>query len=374
MALNFKSILPKKLRYFLIDRYVKYKHKKYDGKVAFLTYPPKYVTIGITGYCGFNCKFCCSHSKDAKYAPSNHQYKIAYNLTYEEFLKLVDMIIKAGVPHIHIAGVGEPLFNPDFFEMIDYLLKFYPYTSLQTDFMKKLVEKQDAINNILKRKKKIKYITTDLYPEAYHNEIKIGSNFDYVVNCLEEISKHSNIIIDIHHILTRQTYKYIDTLVYDLHKRKIKFKLNIVHLIPMNFNDFTSSSNIYYSEDNYITEELNKVKKLGNKLNIKISLPLPWDQYKNKGKCLSPWTRIQIMPSKKIKEEEWYGNAILSQCLAVTNGDLYSLGNLLKYDNFMEFWNNPYLVDIREKIINGNYPDNWCKNCLKYNVPGMLQS
>ena len=51
-------------------------------------------------------------------------------------------------------------------------------------------------------------------------------------------------------------------------------------------------------------------------------------------------------------------------CAAVVRGELSSLGYLFDYENIMDAWNNPVLVEIRENMIRGKYPDEWCKTCM----------
>lgn len=355
-----------KLRHYLNVYLVNSKHKKYDGKISVLDYPPLFVTIGITGYCGFKCQFCVSHAVEAE---GNHQHKVPFNMPFDEFKKIVDLFHQAKVPHIHIAGLGEPLFNKDFFRMFDYVTDKYFYSSLQTDFIKSMFEKKNIIEKIVERKDKIKYITTDLFPKPVHNKIKIGSDYDYVVSSIEKIAKsNSKIKFRIHQILTKQSYKDMASTILEFYEKGINFAYDVVNLHTLNFNDFTSLENAYHSTDTQITEELRKIKELSEKLGVEVNIPEPWDIFAEKSnkKCLNMWSKFQIMPSKKLPVEKWKGNAITSQCIAETMGDFFTIGNIFEHDTFMDFWNNDKLVKIRENMINGIYPDVMCKKCFKY--------
>ena len=184
-----------------------YKHKKYDGKKVVLDFPPHFVSIGITGYCMNACEFCSSHCPDSgKNNFTNHQYNIPFFMNFRDFRRIVDMCYLAKVPHVHIVGVGEPFLNKDIFRMMDYVASKYCKVSIQTNFDKKLVESQNIIEKILKRKKIIKSITVDIFPREFHNEIKKGSNYDFLINSIERISNNSNIHFDIHSILTKKSY------------------------------------------------------------------------------------------------------------------------------------------------------------------------
>jgi len=360
-------------RYLFIQRlfniWINQMHKKYDGKIAILHYPPRYITIAISGFCMYQCLFCASHCPDSgKDIRSNHQYKMNYFVPYQEFCKIVDMCYKANVPHVHIVAAGEPFLHKDVFKMMDYLAYKYGDVSIQSDFDKNLFKKRNIFEKIIHRGNVISEITTDLFPPDVHNQIKIGSTYKDVVDAMEFLSRKTDIHFRVHNIITKLTYKRIDDSILELYKKNINFTYDIVNLHTHGFNEFTSPDNAYLSSDIQITTKLNKIRKLGEKLGIKINIPEPWDEmFKfNNGNCLGFWNRFQITPSKRVHREKWVGNAIPSQCNAVVIGDLYSLGNIFDYDNLMELWNNTKFIHLRKNLINGKYPDKMCKTCYLY--------
>lgn len=340
-------------------------HRIFDGKKAYLNYPPKWVTVGITGSCNFKCDFCCSHSPESgKNNRTKHQYKMPFNLSVDNFKKIIDMCHEGGVPNIHVCGTGEPFIHPQILELLDYVISVYFCVSLQTDFGKLLFERKNILSEIICRKDHITYITTDIFPKEIHNGIKKGSDFNYLLKCMEKISKETDIVFKAHVLLTKKSSKGITGLLHTLHERKINFLLEIVNLFPLGFNDFTSIDNVYMSSDQQITAELNQVKTLAKELNFKVIVPPPWDIVnKEKDPCLVFWEKVQTMPSKKISRHKWPGNAIPQQCPAVVLGEISSIGNLLEYGTFMEFWNNDVLVNIRKRIMSGKLPDEACRQC-----------
>lgn len=344
--------------------------KRDYGKCAYLNYPPKYISIMITGYCTNSCQFCACHCIDSgRDERSKHQYNIPYSLDYKTFCKIVDMCYTAKVPHVHIVAAGEPFLHKEVFKMIDYLTSRYCKFTTQTNFNKKIFESGEILKEILKRKNLIKYITSDIFAPDIHNIIKKGSDYEFLLDTMEYLSKKGKILFDLHTILTKQTYKNLDKVILDLYKRKIKFTYTLVNLHPHNFNKFTSKENRYMSTDKEITIELQKLRKLADKLKINLSIPLPWDKEvsKDKGYCLTFWDRFQLIPDKNLPKEKWIGNVVPSQCNAVVLGDLYSLGNLFEHKNLMDFWNNKKLLEIRRNLINRKYPDKMCITCYKYN-------
>jgi 2-iminoacetate synthase ThiH len=179
MFLN--NIVPRKTQLTL--DHIRFKRERYKKSV--LSYPPRSVTIGITSYCNNKCVFCAYHSHDAKGKSNVHG--LNYNLYLNDFKRIVDMCYEGRVPHVHICGTGEPFFNKEILNMIDYSINVYGKASIQTNFWKPLFEKKDYYNEIIKRAKHIEYITTDILSgnPGQHNELKKGSSYYDVLYAME---------------------------------------------------------------------------------------------------------------------------------------------------------------------------------------------
>lgn len=350
-----------KIKYLKI--YLRYKREFY--KKFTLSYPPLQVSIGIISACAFRCKFCSYHCDDAK--GKSNVYNIPFILKFEDFKKMIDMCYQGNVPKVHITGTGEPFLHPDIIKMMDYAISVYGYISLQTDFYSVVFEKYNYLDQIIKRKKYIKYITTDILSgdPAEHEDIKKGSSYSHLLNSMKYISKHSNILFGAHLIITKHNYQNLNQIIEDLSKRRINARLEIVNLHPSNFNEFTSLDSVYTSKDEDITNALIDAKLHGKKKGIKVSIPDPFD--KKEGQCGSFWTRFQTWPVKGNDPKRYHENVIIGGCNAVVKGNLNSLGYIFDYDNIMDLWNNEHFVKIRENLIKGIYPDKECVNCQSYN-------
>ena len=103
---NPKQFLKNIFKLHLYNLKFSYDHKKFDGKKIFLNYPPKFVSIGITGYCMNTCEFCSSHCPDSgKNKFTSHQYNIPFFMNFKDFCKIVDMCYLAKVPHVHMTNL-----------------------------------------------------------------------------------------------------------------------------------------------------------------------------------------------------------------------------------------------------------------------------
>ncbi len=334
-------------------------------KNSVLSYPPRSLTLGISSACNNKCVFCAYHAEDAKNGKSNVQ-GLNYSISMENFKKIINICYRGRVPHVHICAPGEPFLHKNILEMIDYAIKIYGITSFQTNFHRAVFEKNNYYDEIIKRGRYVKYITTDVLsgdPDE-HEALKKGSTYEDVFSTMEKISKHTNILFRVHLILTTYNYKHINNLIDDLHKRKINATLEIVNLHPHNFNQYTSNEAVYTSGNTDIEKALKEASELGKKKGIPVSVPQPFDSHKNP--CGSFWTRLQTWPVAGNDPERYHENVIVGGCNAVVIGDLNTLGYFFDYENIMDLWNNEILVDIRKNLLNGVYPDKACVTCQSY--------
>lgn len=338
------------------------REKEYRKK-AVLSYPPLWITIGVTSACKNRCIFCSYHGDDAKYI--SNAYGLSYMLSYEDFIKIVDMAYDDGVPELHICGTGEPFLNPDILRMIDYVIGKYGEVSLQTEFWKTLFERKGLLDELIKRQQHITYISTDILscdPKEYER-IKKGSSYSELMDTLEYIGKNSDLLIKAVVIITRQNYKNIKGIIDELYNRNVNTELLIVNLLSYDYSEYTSSDNVYRSEDEQITDALLEVKAYAAKKGVKITLPKPADKEDD---CYVFWSEFQTWPVKGCNEARYGENMIPHACAAVIRGELNSTGYLFDYQTMMDAWNNDKLVEIRKNMINGIYPSEWCKRCFYY--------
>lgn len=340
-----------------------YKHNEEYRKQSILSYPPLWMTVGVTSACSNHCLFCSYHGQPAK--GISNTYGLPFRLSYEDFTKIINLAKDGGVPEIHICGTGEPFLNPDIIKMVDYVITKYGEVSLQTGFWKTLFDKNNYLDELIKRQKHITYISTDVIsslPEE-HDRIKAGASYKELLETMDYIGKNSNLIIRAALIITKQNYKNIKGIMDDFHKRNINLELLIVNLLSYDYSDFTSSDNVYTSKDIDITKHLQEAKQYAEELGIKMFPARPADQEED---CYVFWREFQTWPVKGCEKNRYGENMIPHACSAVVRGELNSVGYLFDYNTIMEAWNNEKLVQLRKNMIHGKYPSNWCRKCVYY--------
>lgn len=366
---DFNSYISERDDNFILSDLFYYKDKEiYEKeylKEAVLHYPPRHITIGVTSACKNKCIFCSYHGEEFK--ETSNVYGLPFMLSLEDFKRMVDMAYQGGVHKIHVCGTGEPFANPQILNMLDYAIAKYGKVSFQTEFWPDLFKKNNYLEEICKRQKGIDSITTDIISadEALHSRIKKGTSLIELIGALKYISENSNIVLRINMILTHENAEKI-TKIIDLFLGNgiTNFRLDICNLFSYEECSFASSDNVYVSNDIEITKELLEVVDYGRNKGIEVNIPSPAD--KTNEMCKIFWQKFQTWPVKGCKQERYGENMVPVACAAVVNGDLNSLGYLFDYDNIMDAWNSPKLVEIRTNLLKGIYPSEYCKNCYLY--------
>jgi MoaA/NifB/PqqE/SkfB family radical SAM enzyme len=314
-----------------------------SGRVARLPYPPRYITIGIVGDCTNRCLL---------------------------FKRIVESARKARVPHIHLCGQGEVLMRRDFWRFADYVIDRYGSVSFQSNLHPALVRRH--YDEIIKHQDGISGITTDIlspHPEI-HNRIKVGSDLDSVLEIMTRISSDTDQMIVFHlsYIITKQTYRDIDTLLLNLRDRGVNFAISFNLLYTygaLRENEFLCRENVVDRADSEVWDELDRARAVLALEGISVHFPSSATPSGRKV-CSRLWKVAQIVfPDREIPEERWWGNAIPQACSAVVTGPFSSMGNLFDHDSLMGFWNNQELVAIRKSFIDGGYPFDECRRCLE---------
>lgn len=341
-------------------------------KKAVLSYPPRHLTICITSVCNNRCVFCAYHSRDAAQGASN-VYGLKYQVSLDEFKRMVDLAWAARVPKVHICSSGEPFLHPDVLGIMDYCIEVYGHTSIQTNFHREVFRRGNYLEEVLRRKDRITKITTDLLagdPDL-HNELKKGSSYHDVLDAMEYLSARSDLFFEAHLILTKQNFRTLEPLIRDLARRKINCYLAIVNLDPYDFNEYTRVEMQYLPHDEEMTEALRQARKVGQEVGIKVQIPEPVGS--KSLPCGAFWSRLQTWPTRGIPDDKLTHNAIMGGCGAAMVGDLKTIGYVLDYDDLMDLWNNPLLVEIRANLIDNIYPDNECSRCQSFQPGGVVR-
>lgn len=329
-------------------------YEKEYMRESVLHYPPLWVTLGICSPCPYHCDFCAYHSLDAR--KISKVYNVPFVMPLEQAKSLIDFFHAGGVPKIHICATGEPLYHPDFFAILDYVIAKYGSVSFQSNFPPDLVEKRNAIENIIKRLPFISYIAIDLM----HNQNIKGGKDGEIYHILKRLQPQDRSLFFGSFLLTRKNWRDLENVVRAIHAHKLNIPLKTVRVFPHGINEFTAPENAWKNELLNVEERegLMEIFGLARSLGVKLHLFNEDESIE----CSVFWKKIQIWPTR-ISEKDRLDNIIPHACNAVVLGDIGSLGYVSDYNDIFSLWNNRILQELREKIINNKYPDAHCVNC-----------
>lgn len=342
--------------------YLRHLYRQECGKKEIVSYPPLWMEVSTISACMNKCIFCAYHGEDAKNNSNAYAPNLPYRLSFDNFKRIADMAKAGGVPELHLCATGEPFLNTEILKMIDYSIDLFGEVSLQTGFSKELFEKNNFLEELIKREKHISYIATDIMSavEDVHNGIKKGHSLADLMEAMTFIGKNSSIKIKATLIITKKNYKDLKKVIDLFVERNVNLHLLVVNLLPYNYSEFTSFENVYVKEEHEITRELEELAAYAREKGVSVSIPKPAEL---ESECNVFWLEFQLWPVNGCHTERRWENMIPHACTAVIRGEMNSIGYLFDYPTIMDAWNNENIVKIRRSLMDGKYPSEWCRYC-----------
>jgi len=150
---------------------------KLAGAALFLPYKvhvlPRHLQLDITTSCNLNCRMC--YAKKVVTDGEKHRH-----LTIEQFNKIFDSLHPASV---NLAASGEPLLNPDLFEIIAYARKNKCITIIATNFV---AADTTLIGRLVDSGPDIMKISIDGATKNVYERVR-GPYYDRLVSNLKEL-------------------------------------------------------------------------------------------------------------------------------------------------------------------------------------------
>jgi len=170
---------------------------------------PKAVAVEVSSWCNLNCAFCVT--KDIKV----WEHREKKFLTFVEFKKLVDDI-EYFCGRINFACAGEPLMNPEIYDMFAYANQKGIFTSLFTNAT--FLTSQN-IENLLNSPPTRIFTALESFDKVVYEKTKVGAKHDIVKSNIENLvaqkkkkgQKTPQIVLRM--VVTKKNYQEIDNYV-----------------------------------------------------------------------------------------------------------------------------------------------------------------
>lgn len=333
---NIKS--PKKIPNLLGAYYATLKKPTYHYFLPFS------LDIEPTIRCNLKCPSC----------QSPHLKRDQKDLTFSLFKDILDQFDT--LLEIKITGMGEPLLNKEFFEMVSYAkdknISVFSFSNA------KIID-QSMAKEIVKSGLREITISVDGAISKTHNNIRVDSDLDQVLRAIEMLvsvrGKLKYPIISVWFVGRKSNIHELSDLL-DICK-----KLGIDYLTCQ--HDLTYWGKEEYKEKmkedalgkdiKFAKEIINDVAKKAIYLGVKF-INFQKNKFSNKfGKeCYLPWRSCFIATDGRVVP-----------CCLLADPEVISLGDLSK-DSFKGVWNNDNYQNFRKRIKEHNIPT-FCCDCYE---------
>jgi radical SAM protein with 4Fe4S-binding SPASM domain len=325
---------------------------------------PFYMQIEATTHCNLACKMCVR----------NETIKNPMHLKFDKFKELFDQVVPK---KLTLSGVGEPMLNPELYDMVDYARKHGTQVMIPTNATilkrRKLSEKLvDAGLNVLK-------ISVDAASKETYLKVRLEDYFDDIIEgiqVLEDVKRERKTRfpeLRFDFVILEDNFHEIPDLVM-LSKR---LGIKIIFFRALQVEGIQGDREELLGRDVNFPQLFNAVKKglalaqeHGIKTNLKEiaqdfmtyeSLYIEHDSKMNKDVCLLPWLQCFV----SVKGE-------LAPCCATYSNESWSAGNVYE-EGFEAVWNSQKMQGLRHKFKMKQNDLAICTDCIPRSVPVLLK-
>ncbi len=331
---------PKKKIFFKIFNFIKFYLSK-KSKTLRLNYLPITMDIEPTTGCNFRCTMCQVSSPNF----------ISKNLDYEMFQKVIEdnkQLLK-----IKLQGMGEPLVNNNFFNMVEYASKYSIVSEITTNGS---LLNEKNISKLKRSNLSRITVSIDGASAEVFEKIRIKSNFETVVsNCKNLINSYKKILIrpEISAWCVVQNdnvneFEEIFELCKDIGFDKLTYQFHLSGWGKKEWDEINKNKKIKIDT---LKKKIEKIKKRGTLENLEVNI-FEENLLSFEKQCVWPWESSYISKT---------GDVV--PCCIIGDEKVVSFGNIKK-SSFNEIWNSEKYSLFRDNIKKNKIPD-YCKNCYK---------
>lgn len=325
---------------------------------------PYYMQIESTTHCNLACKMCVR----------NEVIKNPVHLKFDKFKELFDQVLPK---KLTLSGVGEPMLNPELYDMVAYARKHGSDVMIPTNATilnrRKLSEKLvDAGLNVLK-------VSVDAASRETYMKVRLEDYFDDIIEGIQVIedvkaerkSRFPELRFDF--VILEDNFHEIPDLIQLSKKLNIKtvfFRALQVEGIQGEREELLGRDVDFKALFTAVKKGLSLAQDLGIKTNLKEiardfmvyeSLYIEHDSKMNEDVCLLPWLQCFV----SVKGE-------LSPCCATYSNEAWTAGNVYK-EGFHKVWNGDKMKGLRHKFKMKQNDFAICTDCIPRSVPVLLK-
>jgi len=312
-----------------------------QSRIAKIDYMPIKADIENVSRCNLACKHCLVGSlKGAKRAD---------DLSLEDYKRVIDE--QYGLIEIKLQGLGEPLLQKEFPDMVAYAADRDIWVRSTTNGM--LLDKRDMYKNIINAGIGELQVSIDGASKETQEKIRINSDFEILKrNCRllnEYCDKTGNDFTRMWTVLQQENIHEADKFLstaYEFGFKRVTLSMELREWSGHGeLNSFIGNHRVNDCLDqNWVDKLLEKADRMGINLTF-------WDisdRFNRDNICFWPFERFLLSSDMK-----------LVPCCIIASPELYSYGD---YKDFHKLWFGDVLGKFRELHIENNIVD-ICKSC-----------
>lgn len=326
--------------------------------------PPYIVEAKLTLRCNLKCSFC----DNRKTTTNKYKEMEVQEVPMENWLQLVDDAGRIGVKKFIITG-GEPFIRPRVVEMMDRIKRWGMKGTIWTNAT---LFKKSQIEDLISMGWDEIIVGIDGSNKKIHDELrglesfnKLKDNIEKITSLKQELNKNRP-LIKAHFLINRKNYFDVPNVV-KLVKKMNFYSIGVVPLQPqsLNYDELSITSTETLKMNEYIIES----KKIASKLEIEMIAPKilvenkendEKDTNENNIICFRPFYFVHV-------NNQGYVEACSRSNRGGWERTLPRETFISK--NLKEIWyNGEYFKQIREMMINKNYPEFCTKLCISDSI------
>lgn len=345
----------------------------------FVKYQPEQVKIETTTRCNLACRFCghtwgAARNLGMEHLPEGESFDTAFlrtcarsgkHLNREDFQRITDQF--PCMTRLDIQGMGEPLLNPDFPDILEFgrkrdvEIQFFTNATLLTS---------ELAHKIMASNVSEISISLDGTTAGTYEMIRQGANFQKVVDNIHTLceikkqKKGKRPLVRIAMVITSFNAHQLPHLV------ELASHLGADQVVATQFKCISPDLASWMCDPVELADGIengrNKAQELSIPLRVEFAVnpPNPESQpltdkvkankylQRKKASCFWPWFSVNINI-----------DGYLTPCAYMPLYERWNLGNVLERP-FKELWNAESYQQLRQKLRSGNMSGIYCKNCL----------
>ncbi len=313
-----------------------------------MPFQPITADIEPTTVCNFRCSFCQSASmRDRK----------PY-LDYEDFVRFLDELPL--LLRVKIQGMGEPLLNKAFFEMVRYARRKGIYTVSVTNGSlldeancRKMID--SGLDSVL--------ISVDGAAKETYEHLRPGGNFDLLCRNVQRLTRlrtHRNPRVGLWTVCMKENQQELPDIVRlgnELGVDGVGFQYNLSFWGKNEFQERLSNQPLPQGR---IAEQVSHAIQTARALQMPLDV-FKGDRFTPRDPCTRPWTGVYLTT-------EGY----VIPCCTRADPDMLNAGRLCEQGDFARIWNNRTYRALRASLKKHDLWD-YCAECYGGSSGGSQQ-